>query len=198
MWWGTGPMSFPDQAGLNEEQGQIVLDLAVDAIEQELRREHVEPSLDQFDEALCRNRASFVTLQIAGQLRGCIGTLEALRPLALDVFANARSAAFRDPRFAPLTDAEFARLDIHVSILSLPEAMSFGSEADLIAQLRPGVDGLVLEEGARRGTFLPSVWESLQDPRDFFSQLKRKAGLPEGYWSHTLRVSRYTTQSIPD
>jgi AmmeMemoRadiSam system protein A len=191
------PMSLPDPSELTREQGRTVLGLAANAIEQGLRSEHVEPALDRFDEALRRERASFVTLQIEGRLRGCIGTLEAVRPLALDVFANARSAAFRDPRFGPVTEVEWARLDIHVSILSLPEEMRFASESDLLAQLRPGVDGLVLEEGARRGTFLPSVWETLSESRDFLSQLKRKAGLPQDYWSRSLRVSRYTTQSIP-
>ncbi len=142
-------------------------------------------------------RATFVTLTIDAQLRGCIGTLEARRALVEDVASNAYSAAFEDPRFAPLERAEFERLDIHLSLLSAPEPIQFGSEKDLLAQIRPSLDGLVLEEGARRGTFLPSVWEQLPDPVEFLRHLKRKAGLPADYWSATLRVSRYTSESIP-
>lgn len=144
--------------------------------------------------ALQATGASFVTLEIAGEMRGCIGTLEARRPLAEDVAANAFAAAFRDSRFPPLSAHEESRLDIHVSVLSAPEPMAVRDEADLLRQLRPGIDGLVLEDGARRGTFLPSVWEQLPDPRDFLAHLKRKAGLPPGHWSPTLRVSRYTCQ----
>jgi AmmeMemoRadiSam system protein A len=113
------------------------------------------------------------------------------------VASNAYSAAFEDPRFAPLERGEFERLDIHLSLLSAPEPIQFGSEKDLLAQIRPSLDGLVLEEGARRGTFLPSVWEQLPDPVEFLRHLKRKAGLPADYWSATLRVSRYTSESIP-
>jgi len=141
-------------------------------------------------------RASFVTLQKHGQLRGCIGMLEAMRPLIEDVAENAFAAAFRDPRFPAVTADEFPQLDIHLSLLSAPEPMHFASEADLLQQLRPGIDGLILQGGARRGTFLPSVWESLPAPRDFLRHLKRKAGLPMDYWSETLRVERYTTESI--
>lgn len=140
--------------------------------------------------------ASFVTLHLEDELRGCMGTLEAIRPLAVDIAANAYAAAFHDPRFRPVSQAEFERLDIHISLLSAPESMSFVSETDLIAQLRPGIDGLIIEEGHRRGTFLPAVWESLPEPAHFLWQLKRKAGLPADYWSGTLRVARYTTESI--
>lgn len=142
-------------------------------------------------------RASFVTLHVAGALRGCIGSLEAARPLIQDVAHNAYSAAFEDPRFPPVTVAEADRLDIHISVLTPAEPLSFASEHDLVAQLRPGVDGLILIEGARRGTFLPSVWDSLPEPRSFLRQLKVKAGLPEDYWSQTLQVHRYTTESFP-
>jgi AmmeMemoRadiSam system protein A len=180
------------------QQQQSLLRIAVDAIERGLRHRRYEPELESIDEALRVELASFVTLQLDGQLRGCIGSLEAFRPLAVDVAGNAWAAAFRDPRFVPVTRREAGNLEIHVSVLSVPQAMEFGSEADLLAQLRPFVDGLVLEDEGRRGTFLPSVWESLPDPVDFLRQLKRKAGLPQDYWSDTLRISRYTTRSIPD
>ncbi|CAK0742216.1 AmmeMemoRadiSam system protein A [Gammaproteobacteria bacterium] len=141
-------------------------------------------------------RATFVTLQIEGQLRGCIGSLEPHRSLVADVAYNAYAAAFSDPRFAPLTSQERGLLDIHISILSLPVPMTFASEADLLVQIRPNVDGLILEDRGRRGTFLPSVWESLPTPQEFLTHLKRKAGLSPTYWSQTVQVARYTTESF--
>ena len=141
-------------------------------------------------------RASFVTLEIDDTLRGCIGTLEAHRPLVADVAANAWSAAFRDPRFPPLAAIEEDLLDIHVSVLTAPEPFVVRDEADLLARLRPGIDGLVLAEGARRATFLPSVWDQLPDPRDFVGHLKRKAGLPASWWSPTLHLARYQVEAF--
>lgn len=149
-----------------------------------------------YDETLSAPGASFVTLHRLGRLRGCIGSLEAQRPLVTDVAHNAFSAAFRDPRFPPLDETETADLTLDISVLGTPETMTFSSEQDLLQQLRPGVDGLILEEHGQRGTFLPSVWESLPQPADFLRQLKRKAGLPENYWSDTLRVWRYTTETF--
>jgi AmmeMemoRadiSam system protein A len=150
-----------------------------------------------YPERLREPQASFVTLHLDESLRGCIGSLEARRPLVEDVMQNAYGAAFEDPRFPVLTLEEFERLNIHLSILSPPEPMVCSSEADLAAQLRPHVDGLVIEEGWRRGTFLPSVWEQLSDPYLFLRHLKRKAGLPEDYWSQTLRIMRYTVEAVP-
>lgn len=141
-------------------------------------------------------RATFVTLEKQGQLRGCIGSLEPRRPLAEDIAFNAFAAAFRDPRFPPVTPEEVTQLDIHLSILSPLEALRFRSEAELLAQIRVGLDGLVLEERYRRSTFLPAVWEQLPDKRDFLAQLKRKAGLPGEYWSSHIRVYRYTVEVI--
>lgn len=138
--------------------------------------------------------ASFVTLKYQGQLRGCIGSLEARRALVDDVKHNARSAAFLDPRFRPLSLREFDDIKVEVSLLSVPEPMAFRNEADLLAQLRPEVDGLILEHDGHRGTFLPQVWESLPAPREFFAHLKNKAGLPMDFWSDDVRVSRYTVE----
>lgn len=149
-----------------------------------------------YPEPLRAPRATFVTLEREGELRGCIGTLEPVRPLVEDVAYNAFAAAFSDPRFPPLRPPELAGMDLHISVLSPAEPMAFSSEADLVEQIRPGIDGLVLEEGRHRGTFLPSVWSQLPAPRPFLQHLKRKAGLPPDYWSDTLRVSRYTTESI--
>jgi len=135
--------------------------------------------------------ACFVTLSQAGALRGCIGSLEVHRPLVLDVTENARAAAFRDPRFAPVSAGEWPGIQVEVSLLGPPEALEAGSEAELLAQLRPGVDGLILAAGPRRATFLPQVWEQLPDGRDFLLQLRRKAGLPGDYWGPDLRCWRY-------
>lgn len=141
-------------------------------------------------------RASFVTLELDHHLRGCIGSLEPIRPLAMDVNENAFAAAFHDPRFPPLTENELPVLNITISVLSIPEVMTFHSEQDLIAQLRPGVDGLILEEGRHRSTFLPAVWESLPESPEFLRQLKRKAGLHPDHWSRTMRIHRYQAEKI--
>lgn len=136
--------------------------------------------------------ATFVTLTEDGRLRGCIGSLEAHRPVGEDVVANARAAAFRDPRFPAVTAAELPRLRVEVSLLSAAEPLTFAAEADARAQLRPGVDGLILTARGHRGTFLPQVWEQLPDPADFLAHLKRKAGLPLTYWGPDVRLARYT------
>lgn len=146
---------------------------------------------------LQQHRATFVTLNRHQQLRGCIGTLEAHQPLINDVAEHAFAAAFEDPRFAPVTRNELALLDIHISILTPATAMTFTSESDLLRQLQPGMDGLILQSGSHRGTFLPSVWEQLPKPELFLRHLKMKAGLAEDYWSDEVRVSRYTTVTIP-
>ncbi|HYN78292.1 MAG TPA: AmmeMemoRadiSam system protein A [Lamprocystis sp. (in: g-proteobacteria)] len=156
----------------------------------------LRPDSGDYPDALQAQRAAFVTLHHAGALRGCIGHLEAIQPLVLDVAENAFAAAFRDPRFAPLEPWELDGLELDCSVLTPAEPMVFEGEEDLLRQLRPGVDGLILEDGWARGTFLPSVWESLTTPRQFLSELKRKAGLPSHYWSETLKVSRYHTESF--
>ena len=151
-----------------------------------------------YPEPLRAELAAFVTLHLHGALRGCIGHLEAVQPLVRDVAENAYAAAFRDPRFPPLTRQELQGLAVHISVLAAPEPMTFASEADLLGQIRPGIDGLILTEGRARGTFLPSVWESLPDRRDFLNHLKRKAGLPADHWSDRVQVARYTTESFGD
>ncbi|MEO8443145.1 MAG: AmmeMemoRadiSam system protein B [Betaproteobacteria bacterium] len=136
--------------------------------------------------------ASFVTLKKHGELRGCIGTLEAHRALGADVNANAVAAAFRDPRFKPLAPAEFDAMHVEVSVLSAVERMIYRDEADALAQLRPGIDGVILHYGYHRSTFLPQVWEDFRDPRLFIGHLKHKAGLPPDFWDPALALSRYT------
>lgn len=142
-------------------------------------------------EALSSHGATFVTLRLGGELRGCVGALEARRPLGEDVRHNAVGAAFRDPRFAPLDVAEFAALEVEVSLLGPLQPLHATSEADAHAALRPGVDGVLLEWRERRATFLPQVWEQLPSPREFLAALKAKAGLPPDAWAPDLRLSRY-------
>jgi AmmeMemoRadiSam system protein A len=153
--------------------------------------------VNDYPESLRKPRATFVTLHHEGELRGCMGALEASRPLVSDVAHNAHAAAFRDPRFPPLPEAELRDLEIHLSILSPLERLAVADESDLLRQLRPGIDGLVLRNQTHHGTFLPSVWEGLAEPAEFVRQLKRKAGLPQDDWSDDWEVLRYTVESIP-
>jgi AmmeMemoRadiSam system protein A len=140
--------------------------------------------------------AAFVTLTINGRLRGCIGSLQAYRPLGDDVADNARAAAFRDPRFAALTRPEFQRVAVEVSVLSAPVEYPFASRDEALAGLRPGVDGVILSAAGRRATFLPQVWEELPAPEEFIAHLLRKAGLPSGYWGGDVKLWRYTVAAF--
>ena len=182
---------------LSKEHSRHLLELAQASISYGLKTgQAINIELDVYPEELKALRATFVTLHLHAQLRGCIGVLEAIRPLALDIVYNAFSAAFRDPRFPPLSGEEYKDLRISLSLLTPAEPLNFGSEQNLIAQLQPGVDGLILEEGRRRGTFLPSVWENLADPKEFLRHLKQKAGLAPDYWSDSLKLFRYRTEKI--
>ena len=179
------------------EQREQLRGLARASIEHGLRRDQpVEVLLDDWPATLQQRRSTFVTLHRQERLRGCIGALEATRPLVRDVALNAFAAAFRDPRFPPLDAGELAEIEIHVSVLSPIEALEARSEADLLRQLRPGVDGLIVEEGERRGTFLPAVWRSLPQADEFLAELKAKAGFPPDYWSESVRAYRYTTEEF--
>lgn len=177
---------------------QQLLDVARESIRRGLGGETPAVRASDYPQALQVPRATFVTLHVNGALHGCIGTLEPRRPLVEDVAGNAYGAAFQDYRFPALTLPEFDHLDIHISILNPAESMTFSSEENLIAQLRPGMDGLILEEGHHRGTFLPSVWDTVPNARDFLRQLKHKAGLAPDYWSKNIRIQRYTVDSVPD
>jgi AmmeMemoRadiSam system protein A len=146
--------------------------------------------------ALTVHRSSFVTLRRDKELRGCCGTLEAPLPLAEDVWRNAWAAAFNDYRFPPLTAAEWPHLNLHVSLLTAPEKLDIATEDQLLALLRPSIDGLILESATGRATFLPAVWEQLPDPAQFVRQLKTKAGWPADYWPERVRAYRYTTESF--
>ncbi len=181
---------------LSSGDQQDLLRLAVDSIEMGLKGTQLEVDLTVYSRALRDPGASFVTINVRDELRGCIGSLEIKRALVIDVVKNARAAAFDDPRFSVLTQEEFENLHIHISVLSLPETIECASEDELVRQLRPGVDGVILEDGASRATYLPSVWEVLPDPQKFLRQLKCKAGLSLDHWSETMKVQRYTTECM--
>lgn len=184
---------IPDGGGIpgggGEDVGRTLLALARAAIARELGVAH---EADDGAPWLGVPAATFVTLTQSGRLRGCIGSLVARRSLVVDVRSNAVAAAFSDPRFAPLAAAEYYRTEVEVSLLSPPESLAAGSEDEAFALLRPGVDGVVFEYGARRSTFLPQVWDQLPDPAVFMSHLKRKAGLPTDFWDSEVRLQRYT------
>jgi len=171
------------------EMGGVLLPIARAAIARELSR-----SLPAAEDAewLRKIGACFVTLQQGERLRGCIGTLKAHRPLLDDVKANARSAAFRDPRFPPLAADELDRTTVSVSVLSGLETITFQHEEQALSQLRPGVDGIVFEYGHHHSTFLPQVWENVPDPAEFMATLKQKAGLPPDFWDAEVKLARYT------
>ena len=146
--------------------------------------------------ALTERRSSFVTLHRGDELRGCCGTLDAPRPLAEDVWRNAWAAAFNDYRFQPLTAAEWPQVSLHLSLLTPPEPLDVATEAQLLAALRPSIDGLILESDSGRATFLPAVWEQIADPAQFVRHLKMKAGWPVTYWSNRVRAYRYGAESF--
>ena len=182
-----------------EQQKQQLLEIARDSIQSGL--ETGTPSnidLDTLPDALKKQRATFITLHKQAQLRGCVGTIMARIPLAQDVAEHAYAAAFRDTRFTPLEIHELDLVDISISVLSPPEPITFNDEDDLLEKIRPGIEGLILEENYNRGVFLPSVWEQLPGKKDFLNQLKRKAGLPANYWSEYIQVECFTTESFSE
>lgn len=177
------------------EQGRLLIALARQAIASEFDESNSElphPAwLDEYG-------AVFVTLTQHDELRGCIGSLEAHRALIEDLQSNARAAAFKDPRFPPLSRDELARTRVEVSLLSPAQPMRFSSEADALSQLRPGIDGVILEHGWHRATFLPQVWEQLPETRQFMANLKHKAGLATDFWADDLLLSRYQVEKFKE
>lgn len=135
--------------------------------------------------------ATFVTLQKRGELRGCIGSLQAHRSLLEDVVHNAYASAFLDHRFFPVTENELMEISIEISILTPMSPIPVATESELLAELKPGVDGLVIENDVYKATFLPQVWEQLPAPEDFLNHLKQKAGIPAGTWPDDMRCFRY-------
>ncbi|MDI9849157.1 AmmeMemoRadiSam system protein A [Rhodoblastus sp. 17X3] len=171
-----------------EDRGPVLLGLARAAIASALGR---VGRADRSAPWLREKGACFVTLTQDGNLSGCVGSIEAHRSLLEDVTANARAAAFADPRFPPLGGEALERARIEVSLLSPTQQLHVCSEAEALQQIRPHLDGLVLQWGRHCGAFLPQVWEALPDPSDFLAHLKRKAGLPHDFWVNDLRLYRY-------
>lgn len=174
---------------LPNDAGYILLPIARAAIANALGQSVSVPSDAPW---LQTTGACFVTLTQAGALRGCIGSLEAHRPLLKDLQANAVAAALRDSRFSPLSANELESTRVEVSVLSKLEPLQFINEADALAQLRPHEDGVVLQQRSHRSTFLPQVWGQLPDPAAFMAQLKRKAGLASTAWAGDVQLWRYT------
>lgn len=175
----------------NKQHGELLLSIARSSIAEALGLENDGYPADP-PAWLLEDGACFVTLTQNDQLRGCIGSLEPHRPLIDDVKSNAKSAAFKDPRFEPLTADELAITEVEVSLLSATEALHFSSEEDALAQLRPGTDGVIFEYGQHRSTFLPQVWEQLPTTETFMAHLKNKAGLSADFWADEVKLSRYT------
>ena len=182
---------------LSKSEQQTCLQVARESIKLGLEEgKALRVNAEDYSQTLQQQLASFVTLHLDEKLRGCIGALQAYQPLISDISEHAYAAAFQDPRFTPLTKEEYKKLNIEISVLGTPEQMSFESEEDLLQQIRPGVDGLIIEYGYNRGTFLPSVWEQLPDKIEFFNHLKLKANLAKNWWDDAVKVSRYETFSF--
>lgn len=184
-------------SGITRDQGKALLQAARSAIAGKLGIDLPAPDLD--DALFRRNLGLFVTLHIRGQLRGCIGTIEPVKSLAEGVRENAVFAAFQDTRFTPLTRDEFERIDIEVSVLTVPEPLAYEGAADLAAKLTPHQDGVVLKKGGARATFLPQVWEQLPEPDTFLAQLCSKAGLAADEWKKGgLEISTYKVAAFSE
>ncbi len=183
---------------LSQVEKQTLLHIAREAIENAVRGKP-QPSLkkDSHKSVLNEDGASFVTLTINGELRGCIGALEAYQPLAEDVREHAIAAALQDPRFPPISEAELSRIQIEVSYLTQPQELQYSDSEDLLAKLRPHVDGVILKHGLRRATFLPQVWEKIPDPQEFLSQLCYKMGERPNLWRQAkLQVYIYQVEEF--
>ncbi|HEY1723220.1 MAG TPA: AmmeMemoRadiSam system protein B [Magnetospirillaceae bacterium] len=187
------PQRFEDAI---EAAGPLLTALARTALETYTRsKQHIaEP--ESVPEALRQKAGAFITIKRAGLLRGCIGSPTGWRPLVTDVIDNAIKSGHEDPRFPPLRAEELDGLDLSVSVLTPHEAMSFTSEADLLRQLRPRIDGLLIKDGGRSALFLPAVWEMVPNPADFMRELKHKAGLPLHHWSSTFQAWRFQAVEV--
>lgn len=192
---GYGAWSLHENAMLGDFQRSVLLRTAHQSISEGLKNDTPpRTDLNKHKGILSRHLASFVTLKTDGRLRGCIGTTHASRPLLLDVASNAFNSAFRDPRFPPLSEAEFKEIELSISVLSDPTEIQFSGEDELLDKIVPGYDGLIIHRDGKRATFLPSVWESLADKKDFLKQLRMKAGLKEN--ELIKQAWRYSTESF--
>lgn len=183
---------------LLDRHGTDLVKLAVRSIQYGFtKNEPPKVAVNTFAKELRVKRATFVTLERNGHLRGCIGSITAVRPLVLDVVENAFRAAFRDPRFSPLSPEERKGLGISLSVLTPMNQIAFKSQAELLSQVKPGYHGLLIQDGEKRSVFLPQVWEQLPAPEDFLSRLKVKAGFSPDYWSKDLQAWTFAVQKVP-
>jgi AmmeMemoRadiSam system protein A len=196
----TGTTLSTDRVrALLERHGPPLLRLAAASIHHTLTTgEAMAVDLPTYDRDLHEPGASFVTLRRQGELRGCIGSSRAWRPLVVDIAGNGAAAAVEDPRFKPLQAHELNGLWLSISVLTSPELITATSEAELLPMLRPGQDGLILAEGPKTAVLLPQVWEWLPSPATFVAALKEKAGLATDHWSTSLRVLRFESVTIED
>lgn len=195
--YGAFVVSENSQVRFDIAERQQLLFLARNAILGQFKQPgSFEIKLDQYSRSLRRSLASFVTLKIQGRLRGCIGSLVAQRELVVDVAHNAIAAAVKDRRFKPLTLEEYRQIDLHISVLSPPYPVDIQTREELVARLRPGIDGVILQQGDHQATYLPSVWEQIPDPEQFVSELRAKAGLSRTGWSAQTSVRFYTTEEF--
>ena len=182
---------------LDYDDRRQLIALARESIDSALSLHALAPYPERtFPPALHEHRSAFVTLRLGEDLRGCCGSIEPTRPLFQEVWRSAWASAFADPRFAPLSQYEWPSTHIHLSVLERPQPIDAASEQRVLEQLRPGVDGLILELGANRATFLPAVWEQLPDAREFLRHLKAKAGWREDFWSPQIKAERYAAESF--
>lgn len=186
------------QTKLNKTEQEILLQIAREALEKSVRGEDLpDVNLENLPPSLQTDGASFVTLTKNDRLRGCIGTLQAYQPLAKDVQEHAVAAALQDFRFPNVQPPELPQIDIEVSVLSPRQPLIYDGPEDLMQKLNPGIDGVVLQDGLRKATFLPQVWEKLPEPEDFLSQLCLKMGAPRDHWrDKPLQVFTYQVQEF--
>jgi len=193
------PTETPDDRRLLSRHGAVLLSLARASIAWRLRAGSLLTiDLESYSAELRDNRAVFITLSKGGELRGCVGTPSAWRPLVEDIVENAGAAAVEDRRFSPVTLAELEKIEIEISLLGIAVPIEAETEAELISQLRPGIDGLILRDVQRQALFLPQVWAHLENPAAFLAHLKAKAGLATDYWAPSLAFARFTSASIAE
>jgi len=197
---GYAAIAYFSKTSLNQKQGEILVKLARKTIMENLGKKMASDEAGQLSDALTddcykERRGTFVTLKISGRLRGCIGSLTSNESIRAGITRNALNAAFKDPRFLPLTADEFEHVDIEISILTKPQPLEYTDYSDLLSKLRVNVDGVIIRKGRAGATFLPQVWKQLPEPQKFLSHLCAKAGLSVDSWKNTkLEVSTYQVQ----
>lgn len=196
--YGAWMAQEPEAICLGQTERAMALTLARSTMVQRTKSTWMPSIRGVFPQPLHGFAACFVTVEMAGELRGCIGSLRANRSLKGDIILNSVKAGFEDPRFPPISAEELAGSHLEIAVLSRPAPISFRTEDEVVEQLRPGRDGIILDAEGQRGTFLPKVWDGLASPEDFWTSLKRKAGVPEDYWSANCRVWRYVAESFSE